>query len=123
MGKKEKLLVTSNFSFSQGVFYLYGEFSTIFIKFKIVICKVFQFGMVENLLLGKGLKTEILSGMGRKHCRKRRNAGCQHFLFFPQCFKRPFFRVFESQDCVVQGLNTVRICLLSSFSPFPTLFP
>ena len=32
-GKKEKLLVLSNFSFSHGVFYLFGELLAIFIKF------------------------------------------------------------------------------------------
>ena len=37
--EKEKLLVTSNFSFSNSVFYLVGEFTTIFINFKIVVCK------------------------------------------------------------------------------------
>ena len=44
--EKEKLLVTSNFSFSHSVFYLFGEFSAIFRRFKIVICKVFQFRKV-----------------------------------------------------------------------------
>ena len=43
---KEKLLVTSNFSFSQSVFYPFGEHSAIFIKFEIVVCKLFQFGRV-----------------------------------------------------------------------------
>ena len=46
MWEKEKLLVTSNFSYSPSVFYLFGELSDIFIKFKIVICKLFQFGRV-----------------------------------------------------------------------------
>ena len=36
-GKKEKLLVTSNFSFSHSVLYLFGELSAFFIKFEIVI--------------------------------------------------------------------------------------
>ena len=44
--EKEKMLVTSNFSFSNSVFYPFRELSTIFIKFKIVICKLFQFGKV-----------------------------------------------------------------------------
>ena len=35
-GKKEKLLVTSNFSFSHRVFYSFGELSHTFIKLKIV---------------------------------------------------------------------------------------
>ena len=44
--EKEKLLVTSNFSFSRSVFYLFGKFSAIFIKFEIAVCKLFQFGTV-----------------------------------------------------------------------------
>ena len=41
--EKEKLLVMSNFSFFPPVFTI---LSAIFIKFKIVICKLFQFGRV-----------------------------------------------------------------------------
>ena len=41
--EKEKLLVMSNFSFSHSVFYLFGELSSIFVKFEIVVCKLFQF--------------------------------------------------------------------------------
>ena len=37
-GKKEKLLVTSNFFFFHSVFYPFRELSTIFIKFEIVVC-------------------------------------------------------------------------------------
>ena len=44
--EKEKLLVTSNFSFSHSVFNLFKELSFIFIKFEIVVCKLFQFGRV-----------------------------------------------------------------------------
>ena len=44
--EKEKLLVTSNFSFSHSVFYLFGKLSAIFIEFEIVVCKLFQFGRV-----------------------------------------------------------------------------
>ena len=44
--KKEKLLLTSNFSFSHSVFYSFGELSAIFIKLEIVVCKLFQFGAV-----------------------------------------------------------------------------
>ena len=38
--EKEKLLITSNFLFSHRVFYPFGEFSTIFIKLKIDVCKL-----------------------------------------------------------------------------------
>ena len=52
--EKEKLLVTSSFSFSRSVFYPFGELSAIFIKFEIVVCKSFQFGRVQIGHLGKG---------------------------------------------------------------------
>ena len=54
-GKKEKLFVMNNFSFSHGVFYPPEELSAIFIKFKIVVCKFFKSGRVQNLSFGKGL--------------------------------------------------------------------
>ena len=41
--EKEKLLVTSNFSFSNSIFHPFGEYSAIFIKLEIVVCKVFEF--------------------------------------------------------------------------------
>ena len=44
--EKEKLLVTSNFSFSRSVFYQFDELSAICVKFNIVVCKLFQFGRV-----------------------------------------------------------------------------
>ena len=44
--EKEKLLVMSNFSFTHSVFHPFRELSSIFIKFKIVVCRLFQFGPV-----------------------------------------------------------------------------
>ena len=44
--EKEKLLVTSNFSFSHSVFYPFGKLSGILIEVKIVVCKLFQFGRI-----------------------------------------------------------------------------
>ena len=54
--EKEKFVITSNFSFSHSVFYLFGELSAIFTKFKIVVCKLFQIGSVYNLSSWKGVK-------------------------------------------------------------------
>ena len=54
--EKKKLLVTSNFSFSHSVFYPFRELYIFFIKFEIVFCKLSQFGRVQNLWFGKGLK-------------------------------------------------------------------
>ena len=53
--EKEKLHVTSNFSFSQSVFYQFGELSAIFIKLGTVVYKLFQFRRVQNSSFGKGL--------------------------------------------------------------------
>ena len=36
----------SNFSFSYSVFYSFGKLFAIFVKFEIVVCKLFQFGRV-----------------------------------------------------------------------------
>ena len=44
--EKEKLLVTSNFTFSHSAFYPLRERSAIFIQFEIVVCKLYQFGRV-----------------------------------------------------------------------------
>ena len=44
--EKEKLFETSNFSLSISVFYQFGELSTIFIKVKIVVCKLVHYGTV-----------------------------------------------------------------------------
>ena len=44
--EKEKMLVMSNFSFTHCVFYLFKKLSAIFIKFKIVVCSLFEFGPV-----------------------------------------------------------------------------
>ena len=41
--EKQKLLVTSNLSFSHSVFYSFRELSAIFIKFEFVVCRLFQF--------------------------------------------------------------------------------
>ena len=49
--KKEKLLVTSNFSFTHSVFYSIWELSAIFIEFKIFICELFQFGQVLKFVI------------------------------------------------------------------------
>ena len=47
--------MASNFSFSHSVFYSFRELFIIFMKLEIVICKLFQFGRVQNLSFGKGL--------------------------------------------------------------------
>ena len=58
--KKKKLLVTSNFSFSNSVFYSLGEFFVIF------NC------LLETLCVWKSLNLSFGKAYGLKHCRKRR---------------------------------------------------
>ena len=57
--EKEKLLVTSNFSFTHSVFYPFWEFS-IFTKFRIVVYKLFQLEESTIFCLGKGLEHLLL---------------------------------------------------------------
>ena len=54
--EKEKLLLTSNFSISHIVFYLFWELDAIFMKFEIVVRKVFESNICR---LGKGLKVAL----------------------------------------------------------------
>ena len=63
--EKEKLLITSNFSFSHSVFYSFGELDAIFIKFETVVCKLFWFGKVQNLLFGKELNDHKVTQYGK----------------------------------------------------------
>ena len=65
--KKEKLLITSNLSLSQSVFCHTGELFAIFIKFKIVVCK---------LSVWKSLKFVIRKRLKRKqNISSRRDPG------------------------------------------------
>ena len=49
--KKEKLLITSDFSFPPSVFYPFEEISAIFTKFEIIICKLCQFWMTLKFFI------------------------------------------------------------------------
>ena len=55
---REKLLLTSNFCFSHSVLYTVTELSSVFLKFEIVVCKLFKFGRVKIGHSGKGLKNK-----------------------------------------------------------------
>ena len=63
--EKEKLLVTSNFSFSHNVYYPLGEHSAIFIRLEIVICKVWKslkFVVWERVKLALKNVTKLAKG-------------------------------------------------------------
>ena len=74
--EKEKLLVTSNFSFSHSVFYPFRELPVIFIKFEIVVWKLFQFGRVQSSSFGKGLNTYFVE---KEHSKTRKHIACSLF--------------------------------------------
>ena len=57
---KGEIARNEQFLLSHSVFYLVIELSVVFIKFKIVVCKLFPFGRVWNLSFGKGLNLQIL---------------------------------------------------------------
>ena len=60
--EKEKLLVTSNFSFSHSVFYQFEELSSIFIQFEIVVCKLFLFGKSLKFAVWERVKNTVGRG-------------------------------------------------------------
>ena len=64
---KEEIAPNNLFSFSHSVFYLFGEFSAIFNKFEIVVCKLF--------LVWKGLKFVVWERVKCFKCVKRGHRG------------------------------------------------
>ena len=79
MREKEKLFITSNFSFSHSVFYPFVLLSAIYIKSKIVVCKLFHFGRTEKLKYVLGRVENIME------------KGYQQFLLFSQFFQNTVF--------------------------------
>ena len=51
MGKEEIARNEQFLLFPQCFFYTFGEVSAMFIKFAIVVCKLFQFGPVQNIVV------------------------------------------------------------------------
>ena len=118
----------SNFSFSHNVFYPYGELFAIFIKFEIVVCKLFESGRVQILSFGKGLtghifhfsmmllvmfelftkQSQLITTLKKKVfeniLEKGEHAGNQHFLLFQNAFylsKTNFnFQLFTKGQCL-----------------------
>ena len=85
--KKGEIARNEQFLLFQQCFLTFWE-TAIFIKFKIVICKLFQFGRV----FGKGLKMaeigEFFIERVENIMGKGENACYQHFLLFPQCLQK-----------------------------------
>ena len=123
--EKDKLLVTSNLSFSYSVFYLLGKLSAIFCHLQALsVWKSLKFvwervnSLSNNKLLDwsklkaftdnkinvtKELK--FVSGRVETLVGKGKNAGHQHFFLFPQCFQEDSFTqtCAKCRDCLVKG--------------------
>ena len=72
--EKEKLLITNNFSFSNSIFYPLVELSAMFIQFKAIAYKFFQFLRVQNLSHGKGLTNWTMRNTGPTASKKSSQA-------------------------------------------------
>ena len=89
--KKEKMLVTSIFSFSHNVFYPIEDRNLHLSYNYFVICKCFQFDLVQILLFGLELTISQTSPgfyvsalqVFRKQCGKSEIARNEQFLLFP----------------------------------------
>ena len=68
------------------VFYWCGTLSAIFLKNDIVVCKLFQFGRVQNLLFGKGLKNL----KGKKNCFQTLMCDCLCNVYTYQAISKSF---------------------------------
>ena len=105
--QKEELLVTSNFSFSRNVFYRLREHSAIFIKFEIVVCKLFQFGSVKNSSFGKRLNVMKMAETSPKEWKtlygKGEIARYEQFLLFLVFSKYLYCRHIKTRACLGKG--------------------
>ena len=61
--EKEKMLVTSIFSFSHSVFYSIKEINPHFSNIQFVVCKCFQFSHVQNSVVWERVKLHLLTAL------------------------------------------------------------
>ena len=92
--EKEKLLVTSNFSFSFSVFHPFKRIFIIFIKLKLSLQTLSIWKSLKFVNLGKGkmwLKWCKLSVEAEKPCGKRRKYWYLSYFAFPTKFSKSYF--------------------------------
>ena len=101
------------FSFSHSVLYPFWELSAIFIKCEIVDCKLFQFGRVLNLSLGKRL-IPFMNGINeeRKKTLLKKTKMLNRFSVLPALFQSPSFSysLTLSQTTNFGLYQTERVC-------------
>ena len=115
--EKEKLLIMSNFSFYLSVFYPFGEFSAIFIKFKMFICKLFKLGRDGSLPFGQELTHyhtilhfDALKMYSCENIVRKGEIACnKQFLLFSQCFLPYMVLIFHFKCTVKCRLQFVSI--------------
>ena len=95
--EKEKLLVSSNFSFSQGVFKRFvlqrRKIQGLFWK-GLTLTKILDWSKLKALADDKINVAEMITSVSERVeniVGKGENAGYQHFLFFLQCFQNLSF--------------------------------
>ena len=100
--EKEKLLVTSNFSFSHSIFKrvevqtrknqgLFGK--GLRKKSPLPNNIIYNWSKLKTYAVNKLCMAEIiwmLSLKVREHCGKGENVSYRHFLLFPHCFQKPY---------------------------------
>ena len=105
--EKEKLLVTSNFSFSHSVFYMFGEFFAIMIKIETVIWKSFslKFDVWERIYQSP-YKPDFKQLSGRKKLHK----------WYPKFLPSPLthyqmtnFRLFQTESLQMTISNLTKM--------------
>ena len=125
MWEKEKLLITSNFSFSHSVFKrlilqthktqsLFGKGLTLLLKDKILDQSNLE-GFEDNKI--NDLKFELCFGKSRKHCAKNAKMLVTSIFSFSQMLSKGFFpSIVKSQDCVVEGQRNLPETFVSVYS-------
>ena len=114
---KEKLLVTSNFSFSHSVFYQFGELSAIFIKFEIVSSeesKICCLGRVKCLSTQSSPFTTLGGKPSKTLWGNGANAGDRHYLLLPTMF---FFNLTQTNStfwAIFKLLSAAALILIKS---------
>ena len=123
--EKEKLLVTSNFSFSHIVFYPFGELSAIFIKFEIV---VWRLSVLKSLKFVVWKRVKMVLMLSKVYSHKVRGElltlyhsevsttlGCKSFGTLPEKEKMLVTIIF-SFSCNIFCPNKYSFTLLSTYA-------
>ena len=123
---KGEIAHNKQFLHFHSVFYAFGELSAIFIKFKIFVCNLFQFGRVFHFVFFFFFLN--LSFIGFYTLRENEKMLVnQQFLLFPECFRKGFPQWHYKSSLCGKGLTLslttekIPICYGSTCPSFPPL--